>query len=194
MKIYFTSDNHYFHDNIIKYCQRPFVDHRDMNEEMLARWNSVVGPDDFGIFVGDISAGLRKRTDELRSIIQRLNGTKILIRGNHDHQPDEWYLESGFVGVFRHLNLGGVLLCHYPVRSFEEWEIDVSQLGEYSHIVHGHVHAKFPNYEGHFNVAADRNDFMPWHYSDVVPAELHRPFKDSFEKIILNTSREKLTI
>lgn len=193
MKVFFTSDNHYFHDNIIKYCQRPFSGSIDMNEEMVRRWNSHVSPEDIGIFVGDISAGLRKRTAELRELIHGLNGVKILIRGNHDHQTDEWYIESGFVGVYPHLNLGGVLLCHYPVRAFEERGVDVNQLGEYSHVVHGHVHALTPNFEGHFNVAADRNDFMPWLDVDVIPEGLLEAFRKNLQNLVLNTAGIKLT-
>lgn len=192
-RIFFTSDNHYFHDNIIKYCGRPFSCSQDMNEEMVGRWNSVVLPDDVGIFVGDISAGLRKRTDELKKIIQRLNGTKILIRGNHDHQTDSWYVESGFIGVYGHLNLGGVLLCHYPEGSFLERGVDRSQLGAYTHIVHGHVHANLPNHERHFNVAVDRHDFMPVLYTDAVPGSMHESFKVSLQNLILNTTQEKFT-
>jgi calcineurin-like phosphoesterase family protein len=193
MRIFFTSDNHYFHDNIIKYCGRPFTQSQDMNAEMARRWNSSVEPDDIGVFVGDISAGLRKRTAELREIIQNLNGKKILIRGNHDHQPNEWYLESGFLGVYDHLNLGGVLLCHYPVRAFAERGVDPTRLGDYAHVIHGHVHALGPNYDGHFNVAADRNDFMPWQYADVIPEDLREPFRESLEKLILNITEKKRT-
>jgi calcineurin-like phosphoesterase family protein len=192
--IYFTSDNHYFHDNIIKYCERPFSDSFEMNKEMLKRWNDHVGAEDVGVFVGDLSAGLRKRTEELREIIQGLNGVKILIRGNHDHQPDQWYLESGFIGVFDHLNLGGVLLCHYPERAFVERNVNTENFGDYSHIVHGHVHAQFPNYERHFNVAVDRNNFMPIPYTEVMPEHFHEPFKKNLENLILNTTQKKFTL
>jgi calcineurin-like phosphoesterase family protein len=185
--IFFTSDNHYFHDNIIKYCDRPFSGSLDMNAEMMSRWNSRVGPDDIGIFVGDISAGLKKRTGELRDIIGGLNGKKILVRGNHDHQTNEWYVESGFLEVFDFLNLGGVILCHYPLHSLAERGLDESAFGPYSFVVHGHVHAKGPNFEGHFNVAADRNDFYPLPYNEVIPQDLHDSFRQNLLNLVLNT-------
>jgi calcineurin-like phosphoesterase family protein len=192
-KIFFTSDNHYFHENIIKYCERPFSGSLDMNAEMMLRWNSVVGPDDIGIFVGDISAGLKKRVQELRDIIGKLNGKKILIRGNHDHQTDEWYIESGFFGVFDFLNLGGVILCHYPLRALTERGLDQAAFGEFTHVIHGHVHANTPNFEGHFNVAADRNDFMPWPYEDVMPESLRSAFRENIKNLLINTAQKKLT-
>ena len=176
-KIFFTSDNHYFHENIIKYCSRPFSDSCDMNVEMMSRWNSVVGPDDIGIFVGDISAGLKGRTEELRMIIQKLNGKKILIRGNHDHQTDEWYLESGFLKVVDAIKFGPVVLSHYPLSSLERRGLKGSDLfGEFSHIVHGHVHEYGPNFEGHFNVAADRNNFMPVPLDVAIPQSFQQEF------------------
>jgi calcineurin-like phosphoesterase family protein len=189
--IFFTSDNHYFHDNIIKYCDRPFSGSLDMNAEMMSRWNSRVGPDDIGIFVGDISAGLKKRTGELRDIIGGLNGKKILVRGNHDHQTNEWYVESGFLEVFDFLNLGGVILCHYPLHSLSERGLDESAFGDYSFVIHGHVHAKGPNFDRHFNVAADRNDFNPWDYKEIIPEVLQEAFRENLENLLINTTQKR---
>lgn len=182
-RIFFTSDNHYFHDNIIKYCKRPFSGSEDMNSEMMSRWNSVVSPDDIGIFVGDISAGLKGRTGELQDIIRSLNGKKILIRGNHDHQPDEWYLESGFLRVRDAAKFGAVVLTHYPLSSLERRGISGEDLfGPFSHVIHGHVHERGDNFERHYNVAADRHDFMP------VPLEVAIPqsFQQEFVNDLLN--------
>ena len=61
--IFFTSDHHFYHSNIIKYCQRPFHSVEEMNEEMIRRWNSVVGVDDTVYYLGDFS--LAKRPVEL---------------------------------------------------------------------------------------------------------------------------------
>lgn len=182
-RIFFTSDNHYFHENIIRYCRRPFDGCENMNAEMIHRWNSTVDHDDIGIFVGDISAGLKGRVDDLRSVIKTLNGRKILIRGNHDHQTDEWYLESGFLKVVDAIKFGPVVLSHYPLSSLERRGLKGSDLfGEFSHIVHGHVHEHGLNFEGHFNVAADRNNFMP------VPLDVAIPqcFQQEFVNDLLN--------
>ncbi len=184
MKVYFTSDNHYFHDNIIKYCNRPFVSSGDMNTEMASRWNSVVEPGDVGIFVGDVSAGLKKRQSELRDIISGLNGTKILIRGNHDHQTNEWYIESGFLKVFDFINLGQVMIRHYPIPESPSGTICNSDLGNYAHVIHGHVHTNVPNFERHFNVAADRHDFYPVTYQQAMPIEFHDNFLSELKTLL----------
>jgi calcineurin-like phosphoesterase family protein len=185
--IFFTSDNHYFHDNIIKYCDRPFSGSLDMNAEMMSRWNSRVGPDDIGIFVGDISAGLKGRTEELRQIIQNLNGKKILIRGNHDHQSIDWYVESGFLKVFDFFVASEVVICHFPLSSLARYGFDDKLFGQYRHIIHGHVHEKNVNFEGHFNVAADRHDFYPLLYTEVMPQEFHDSFRQNICNLVLNT-------
>jgi calcineurin-like phosphoesterase family protein len=194
MTVYFTSDNHYFHENIIRYCSRPFVDSAQMNEHMLENWNSRVEENDVGVFVGDISAGLKGRIEELRELIRRMNGKKILIRGNHDHQQDQWYIDSGFIAVYDYLNLGGVALSHYPLKSLSDKKFDESALGDFLHIVHGHVHEKGPNYDRHFNVAADRNNYKPHHWHDVIPEWLRTPFKENLNILLMNTLCKNYTL
>jgi calcineurin-like phosphoesterase family protein len=193
-KIFFTSDNHYFHENIIKYCNRPFSNSVEMNQQMVHKWNELVSPDDWGIFVGDLSAGLKGRHAELKEIIQSLNGRKILIRGNHDHQPNDWYIESGFLAVFDFLNLDGVILSHYPIQELIGKNLDISAFGSYELVIHGHVHANTPNFEKHFNVAADRNNFIPWSYQEIIPLTLQSAFRENIENLLINTSGKISTI
>jgi calcineurin-like phosphoesterase family protein len=78
---FFTSDTHFGHQNIIKYCNRPFdsVDH--MNEMLIHNWNSVVHEEDLVFHLGDVALG---PWEAWNSILTRLNGTKILVVGNHD--------------------------------------------------------------------------------------------------------------
>ena len=71
MSIFLTSDTHFNNDNIIKYCDRPFLDHKDMNEALIANWNSVVKPDDTVYHLGDFIMGM---ADNTASILHRLNG------------------------------------------------------------------------------------------------------------------------
>lgn len=56
MNIWLSSDLHLFHDNIIKYCNRPYEDADKMNDDIVKRWNSLVGKDDVCVVVGDVSA------------------------------------------------------------------------------------------------------------------------------------------
>jgi calcineurin-like phosphoesterase family protein len=105
MTVFFTSDQHYGHTNIIRFCARPFADVSAMNEALIARHNAVVGPDDdvwhLGDFVfkGDVAATL-----------VRLNGRHRLVAGNHDRchpchrkaaREARRYLAAGFVVTTR---------------------------------------------------------------------------------------------
>lgn len=169
-EIWLTSDNHFFHANIIKYCNRPFSDEYEMNLEMERRWNSVVGKDDVLINVGDLTAGLGQRKDELVQVMSRLNGRKILIRGNHDHQKDSFYLENGFLKVMDHLFLDGVLFTHVPGKIDVDYPHKLALVtGELQEnlkpvlTIHGHEHRTgTPEHPGHFNCASDRHDYTPF--------------------------------
>ena len=180
MNVFLTSDHHFFHGNIIKYCSRPFRDVSHMNAEMLSRINGAVAQDDTLLIVGDLTAGLGGRLEELRSIIGAMHGKKLLIRGNHDHQPDEWYLASGFHRVLPHINLGGVLVTHFSLIEAVSRGIDIDALGTVEHVVHGHTHSvDTPDLENHFNVAVDRHAFDPVDYRRAIPENLQTPFIDS---------------
>lgn len=57
MSAFFTSDNHFSHTAIVGYCERPFRDVEEMNEEMVRRWNEVVRPTDHVYHLGDFALG-----------------------------------------------------------------------------------------------------------------------------------------
>ena len=185
MAIYFSSDTHYFHANIIKYCSRPFQSIEHMHSELISRWNKVVGPDDIGIFVGDLSAGLGGRKRELGEVIKSLNGKKIFVRGNHDHIEDEWYLQAGFLRVAESIVLGRVLVVHFPLEEAISRKLDRPEWSGIEHVVHGHVHrVGVPNYESHFNVAVDRNEYSPVASDVAIPASLLNEFTESVSRFI----------
>lgn len=177
MNVFFSSDTHYYHENIIKYCSRPFRDASEMNVSMSEAWNSRVGPDDVAFHLGDVSAGLRDNAEGLRSIVGSLRGRKILVRGNHDHLPDEWYIAAGFHSVFNVLRLGDVLLTHYPLHEALSRGLDLPPLETLEFVVHGHSHrTDVPDYEDHFNVAVDRHGFAPVESALVIPSRIHQKF------------------
>ena len=79
--VWVWSDTHFFHTNVIKYCDRPFNDINEMNEALIANHNSVVGDNDLVIWVGDVAfAGATKAN----AVLDRLKGDRILVIGNHD--------------------------------------------------------------------------------------------------------------
>ena len=180
MKVFLTSDHHFFHTNIIKYCERPFNDAVHMNSEMFTRWNETINPEDIVIYVGDLSAGLGEKKQELFNLVQNLNGKKFLIRGNHDHQPDDWYLQAGFKRVFPYINLGGILVIHYSLQTAIERGFKVQDFGTVEYVIHGHTHrVDIPDHENHFNVAADRHNFTPVSYEVAIPPDLHKNFLEA---------------
>lgn len=171
MNIWLSSDLHLFHDNIIKYCNRPYEDADKMNDDIVKRWNSLVGKDDVCVVVGDVSAGLKGRTHEYSLLLKSMNGSKILIRGNHDHEPDDFYLNSGFVHVVEHMFVAGVLFCHHPPtddRDEPQGKHNVSRCNEYISrydpwaIVHGHDHrVEVSDRNKCFNCAVERHNYTP---------------------------------
>lgn len=81
MNIFFSSDQHFGHQNIIAFSSRPYDSVEEMDEALIANWNAMVGPDDLTRILGDLCMG---KINHTLGHIGRLNGTKILIPGNHD--------------------------------------------------------------------------------------------------------------
>ena len=84
-KIFYTSDLHFGHSNIIKYENRPWNDVDEMKEELIARWNAKVNQNDTVYVLGDFAwKGSKASIDDINNIVKSLNGKKHLIIGNHD--------------------------------------------------------------------------------------------------------------
>lgn len=81
--IFFSSDLHIGHENIIKYCNRPYKNVAEMNEAIVSNWNKKVSNSDLVYMLGDICMG--NLNDSIYQL-SRMNGKMILIRGNHDKQ------------------------------------------------------------------------------------------------------------
>lgn len=171
-RVYFTSDTHFNHTNILRYCQRPFRNVDEMNEQMIANWNETVGEDDVIFHLGDFCLG---GAAEWTKILDRLNGKIYLIMGNHDLKN----IRQGFMGRFEHvamqmhIEIGKrrIYLNHYPFLCFEGGYKDVWQL-------FGHVHSRKANtgidagrlqylYPTQYDVGVDNNDFRPVSYEQV---------------------------
>ena len=117
-KFFVTSDQHFNHENIIKYCNRPFSSVEEMNEEMIKRWNAVVSKDDTVFVLGDFFMG---RLTEIKDILPRLNGHIMLVEGNHDKDNRIATMTSyGNVknlGPLFSMNYRGIdiVMGHYPI-------------------------------------------------------------------------------
>jgi len=146
--IYFTSDMHLGHKNIIEYSNRPFSHVDEMDEEIISRFNSVVKPDDIVYDLGD--------TFFYSPIwyTQRFNAPLIRIKGSHDHGIDEPYMRVIKSGIFEQGREIKITLCHYAMRSWE-----ASHYGSWH--LFGHHHGKLEPYGLSFDVGVDAWNFYP---------------------------------
>lgn len=134
-KVFFTSDTHFFHKNILEFCQRPWQNVTDMGEALVENWNRVVPEDGIVFHLGDFGlGGTQKDWIELR---KRLHGKIILVRGNHDfkeNSQNKEFLESVFDYVtyqFR-ATIDGyrVFMSHFPPLCFSgSWSNSLSLFG-----------------------------------------------------------------
>lgn len=131
--IFLCSDHHFGHESMLKFTHqdgtplRVFKDATHMNEYMVMQHNRVVQPSDKVYFLGDIAV-----SKKFIPILYRMNGEKILIRGNHDLERASEYLKY-FKDIRASHQLDGMLLTHIPVHpeSLSRWKINI----------HGHLHA-----------------------------------------------------
>ena len=142
-KIFITSDNHFFHRNIIRYCNRPFYSVEEMNRVMIDKWNAKVDNGDIVIHLGDFA--FKGRAREIR---RKLNGTIILIRGNHDYHLNE---DDGFIIVNGTIKIGDLILSHRPLLPSEIPDGFIN--------VFGHIHHN-PAYSG-ICVCVEKTNYEP---------------------------------
>lgn len=116
-----TSDIHFGHSNCIDYCQRPFKDIHEFKEKFITDWNKIVKPEDLCIFVGDIFFYHTK--EQMKETLARMNGRKILVRGNHDFEH-RIMMNAGFELSVDEMvmKIAGerVHFSHYPFRMEEK--------------------------------------------------------------------------
>ena len=132
MAIFYISDTHFGHKNILKYDNRPYFTVAEMDADLIKRWNNAVKPTDTVCHLGDFSW---LKPAEESEILQQLNGTKILIRGNHDYKPTaEW----ADIMPYAEIDDKGrrVVLSHFPIAAFKNMEHGWFHL-------YGHIHNSF---------------------------------------------------
>lgn len=153
MTTFFTSDTHWGHKNIIKYSNRPFADVDEMNEAMIERWNSRVGPEDIVYHLGDIAFMPAKRFE---GIAYRLNGIIHVCPGNHD--PDDLLALDRWASVtpYREIYADNkkVIMCHYAMRVWNK-----SHRGAL--MLYGHSHGSLPGSNQSLDVGVDCWDYYP---------------------------------
>ena len=168
--VFLVSDTHFGHAGVCRFTDsvtgekiRPWTDPAEMDEEMVKRWNETVRPNDKVYHLGDVVIN-RKAL----SIMSRLNGDKVLIRGNHDIFRDEEYRQ-----YFRELRayhvMNGMILSHIPIHE--------QSLGRFGTNIHGHLHTgrvmaeiwgKWEIDPRYHCVCVEQTDFRPILFEDVI--------------------------
>lgn len=137
MTEWIISDTHFGHHNIIEYASRPFQSVGHMDRVMISRWQGTVAPDDIVYHLGDV--GLSNGRYDLSTVIAQLPGRKVLLRGNHDKNPESMR-KAGFDVVLEQavVRVDGVdfQLQHKPSL------FKAGPDGDY--ILHGHIHNSTP--------------------------------------------------
>ena len=133
--IFFTSDTHFHHENILKFCSRPYNNVEEMNEDLIRRWNAKVGEKDIVFHLGDFAWG---GYEKWKSVLERLKGRIILIMGNHDDKNLSELTKPYFEHITYQMKImvgdRPLYLNHYPFLCFGGAYRNVWQL-------FGHVHS-----------------------------------------------------
>jgi len=170
-KLFFSSDHHFGHKNIIKFQNRPFKDVQEQDNELVRLWNETVPPDGIVIYQGDFA--LKLKSEKLKWILESLNYEKMyLIIGNHEKdilkkywakkyfeiisQRIEFYIQDG-----NKMNV--IVADHFPLLSWNR-----KYHGSYH--TYGHVHNNdFIHPEKRtYNVCIDVNNYRPISYDDLM--------------------------
>jgi calcineurin-like phosphoesterase family protein len=160
--IWFTSDEHYFHENleegrsIIKYAKRPFATIEEMNAAIIARHNEVVKDDDEVWHLGDFVLG-NDSVDKYVKIVNQLKGRHHFLYGSHDRWM-EHILGKGAENLpyIREIKIEKIriTLCHYAMRRWPH-----SHHGSWQ--LYGHSHGELPPIGKQYDVGVDNNNFYP---------------------------------
>lgn len=159
-EIFLISDTHFGHMGVCRFLRndgtklRPWDDPKEMDEELIKRWNSVVKPEDKVYHLGDVAM----KKPELKTL-DRLNGHKRLIRGNHDIFSTRAYLQY-FKEIYGVRVLEDMILSHIPLHP-------ESVTKRYKTNVHGHLHANLLNSPVHFCVCVEQIDYTPIHIEEL---------------------------
>lgn len=148
--IWFTSDLHFYHKQVIGYCNRPYSNVEEMNRDLIERWNSKIKKREIVWVLGDFSfAGIQTTKD----VVSQLKGDIRIVRGNHDRYAKQ-LIEMGFSNVYENHSIWlegyKVNLSHFPHRPTKEQMEAATHDMRYLHkriyndglpLLHGHTHS-----------------------------------------------------
>lgn len=160
---YYIADTHFGHENVIRFCNRPFLSVKEMNEKLIENWNSKITNGDNVFILGDMFY----RCDNVEEVLAKLKGKKQLILGNHDTWVERKELKKYFVSINKYNEITDgkhlIILSHYPMLSFRR------ENRKNTFMLHGHIHNDtdidfFPLLKSRANVlnaGVEINNYMP---------------------------------
>jgi len=150
--IFFTADEHLSHDNIRRYCNRPFTSVEEMNETIINNFNSVVPTGSITFHGGDFYLGPFNREQVNRDIISRLNGSHVFMNGNHDR----WLKGDTKVPDLLEIVIGDatIVISHYCLRTWSKSHFNSWHL-------FGHSHGTLEPIGKSWDIGVDNNNFFP---------------------------------
>lgn len=159
---FFTADQHFGHKNIIKYTNRPFLSVKEMDNEIIKRFNDVVSNNDITIHAGDFTLANKKLAGEY---ISRLNGKHVFLMGSHDR-----WLKSSHVSYMWENTIYGqpLTVCHYAMRTWHRSHYNSWQL-------YGHSHGKLEPIGKQWDIGVDNNNFYPLSFEQICDIMNKRP-------------------
>lgn len=186
-KIFFSSDQHFGHRNVIQFCKRPFDDEKHMGQSLTDNWNSVVSNDDIVVTMGDFfwfndSHSIKKQVD-------KLNGKEIyIVLGNHDKREsfrritdERFHIVDGVTHIYLRCEDENrwtqktyeIVCCHYPLMTWAHRDKGAINL-------FGHIHSNemrtpdevdqdLPLWKGQqLDVGVDNQNYKPVSFEDVL--------------------------
>lgn len=156
--IYFTADHHFGHNNVIKYCNRPFHNIEEMDRVLMDNWNSIITDEDLVYHLGDFALMSQIKIAEY---LDKLKGYKVLIKGNHDRLNAA--NKNRFLNIYKELIMKfgdiTITMSHYP-ETFKSAKEIIN--------LHGHSHGKFPLSFHKIDVGVDNNNYTPISLSQIM--------------------------
>ena len=184
---FITSDEHYGHENIIKYCNRPFKNIDEMDETLIRNHNFVVSEKNIVYHIGDFT--LKPKYKDMYQYFSKLNGIHYFIAGSHDIWIKDYYKNfSNIKSILIQDNIPDienrefkfndkkyyVTLCHYCMKS---WKIS-----HYNSIqLFGHHHGTLDQNDlgKQYDVGVDNNKFYPVNFKELI-INIDKNFKNNF--------------
>lgn len=179
MTSWFTADLHLSHENIIRFCNRPFLDAATMDASIIAELQARVRSEDDLWILGDfaISKATGTQRTAVRAMFDAIPGRKHLIVGNHDRswiRELPWHSVSPMADII--VEDQRLFLCHYPMVTFPGARRGGLQL-------FGHVHQNWAGTRNSINAGVDLWDFRPISVSEIQERAAHLPINKHWDEV-----------